>query len=149
MAEHQVSIKWKRETESFKYKDYNRDHQWVFEGGAVVKASAAPSYLGSPELVDPEEAFVASIASCHMLSFLTIAARKRFTVDSYSDAAVGFLEENGGKWWVTRAILRPKVVFSPKNEAPKDEIHQKMHHLAHEQCFIANSVRTDIQVTLD
>ena len=112
MAEHKITLEWKRETESFTYDSYNRDHVWIFEGGARVPASAAPVYRGNPAQVNPEDALVAALSSCHMLTFLAVAAKKKFVVDRYSDHAVGFLEKNAkGKLAVTRVILRPKVVF--------------------------------------
>ena len=112
MAEHKITLEWKRETESFTYDSYNRDHVWVFDGGARVPASAAPTYRGNPAHVNPEDALVAALSSCHMLTFLAVAAKKKFVVDRYSDHAVGFLEKNAkGKLAVTRVILRPKVAF--------------------------------------
>ncbi len=91
MSEHTVTIDWKRETPDFGYQSYNRDHDWVFDAGITVRASADPAYLGRESCVDPEEAFVASLSSCHMLTFLAIACKKRFTVDGYRDQAVGIL----------------------------------------------------------
>ena len=95
MSEHTVTVDWKRETPDFAYQSYNRDHNWTFDAGITVRASAAPAYLGSESCVDPEEAFVASLSSCHMLTFLAIACKKRFTVDGYWDQAVGVLEKDG------------------------------------------------------
>ena len=145
MSEHKVKVSWLRTTESFAYKDYNREHVWRFENGVEVAASAAPAFLGKPECVDPEEAFVAALSSCHMLTFLAIAARKRMTVDSYEDDAVGFLEKNpAGKLAITRVILRPRIVFGSERPAP--ETLEKMHEQSHHECFIANSVLTEITV---
>ena len=145
MAEHRARIEWKRTSDDFSYAAYTRDHTWTFKGGVTVPASAAPKFLGSAGRVDPEEAFVAALSSCHMLSFLAIAARKRVVVDHYEDDAVGFLEENDAKKLViTRVILRPRVVFG--GDTPVDrELAEKMHHQAHDQCFIANSVRTEVR----
>ena len=99
--------------------------------------------------VNPEEAFVASLSTCHMLTFLAIAARKRFTVDSYVDEAFGVMERNAeGKYWVSRVTLRPKVVFSGARQPSTKEI-SELHHAAHENCFIANSVKTDVTVDYD
>ncbi|WP_428407798.1 OsmC family protein [Hyphococcus sp.] len=146
MSEHVADISWKRETESFAYEDYDRTHVWRFDNGVEVKAAAAPAYLGDPACVDPEEAFVASVSSCHMLTFLAIAARKRLTVDSYEDHAVGHMEKNtDGRLAITRVDLHPKIVFAPGVDVDAAAL-EKMHHSAHENCFIANSVKTEIVV---
>jgi organic hydroperoxide reductase OsmC/OhrA len=145
MTEHHATIRWELGDGEFTYKTYTRDHTWTFEGGVSVHASAAPSFLGNAELVDPEEAFVASLSSCHMLTFLAFAAKKRLVVERYEDAAVGLLEANGdGRLAVTRVTLRPKIAFG--GEAPSPELVAQLHERAHEQCFIANSVRTDVTV---
>ena len=146
MSEHRATIDWKRESQGFGYDTYNRGHRWSFDGGVEVAASAAPAYRGDPDRVDPEEAFVASLASCHMLTFLAIAARQRFVVDSYSDQAIGFMEKNEkGRLAITRVTLRPKIAFGGE-KPPSGEQLAKLHELAHEQCFIANSVLTQISV---
>lgn len=145
MSQHRAEIRWRRQSESFAYPDYNREHRWIFEGGAEVAASAAPAYLGLPEYVDPEEAFVAAVSSCHMLTFLAICARKRIIVDSYTDSAVGYLEKNrAGRLAITHVELSPRIEF--EGEHPPDAELEKMHHLSHEQCFIANSIRTHVTV---
>jgi len=139
----------RRGDREFRYETYSRDHDWTFEGSVTVPASAAPAYLGSPERVDPEAAFVAAIASCHMLSFLAIAARRRLVVESYEDAAVGRMEKNAdGKLAVTRVVLHPRIVFGGGSAPSREEI-AHLHHLAHEVCFIANSVKTEITVASD
>jgi len=148
MSEHKAAIAWERGSREFTYDAYSRDHSWTFEGGIEVAASAAPSFKGNPALVDPEAAFVAAVASCHMLTFLAIAARKRLVVDSYHDAAVGFMEKNEhGKLAVTRVVLRPRIRFG--GAKPSAEDLAQLHELAHENCFIANSVRTAIAVAAD
>ncbi len=145
MSEHRATVAWRRDSDDFSYEGYTRDHTWTFEGGTSVPASAAPAYLGSAARVDPEEAFVAALSSCHMLTFLAIAAKKRLVVDAYRDAAVGFMEKNeAGQLAVTRVVLRPEIAFS--GEAPDGDALARLHHLAHEQCFIANSVRTEVTV---
>ena len=145
MSEHAAKIAWSRGGRDFTYETYSRDHTWKFDGGALVPATAAPAFLGNPALVDPEEAFVAAVASCHMLTFLAIAARRRFVVERYEDAATGFMEKNeAGKLAVTRVTLRPAVQFAEKSPSAEELAH--LHHLAHENCFIANSVRTAITV---
>ena len=111
-----------------------------------MQASAAPAYLGNPNLVDPEEAFVASLSSCHMLTFLAIACKKRFVLDEYSDDAVGMMEKNAdGRLAITRVTLRQRLKFSGDKQPTPQEI-EEMNHAAHEQCFIANSVKTEIRV---
>src|SRR5215472_15857323 len=109
MSEHKVTLKWERGGAEFSYQRYPRDHSWSFDGGHTMTAKAAPAYLGNPANVDPEEAFVASLASCHMLTFLSIACKKKFVLDSYEDEAVGHMEKNAdGKLAITRVELRPK-----------------------------------------
>jgi organic hydroperoxide reductase OsmC/OhrA len=146
MSEHEATIRWTRGAKDFAYEIYSRDHTWRFDGGVEVAASAAPGYLGNPAHVDPEEAFVAAVASCHMLTFLAVAARRRFVVDAYEDAAVGHMEKNAdGKLAVTRVDLHPKIAFGGEKRPTAEEL-AHLHQLAHENCFIANSVRTEIAV---
>ncbi len=146
MSEHRATIIWNRNSRDFSYDAYSRDHTWEFENGIKIDASAAPDFLGTLENLDPEEAYVAALSSCHMLTFLAIAARRRLIVDSYSDSAVGYLEKNpNGKLAVTRVILRPRITFS-EGTAPSAKKLEKLHHLAHAECFIANSVHTSISV---
>jgi len=145
MSEHHATVDWERGEAEFRYDSYSRDHEWDFPGGERVAASAAVDFLGNRERVDPEEAYVASLASCHMLTFLAIAARKRLVIDRYRDEAVGFMEKNDqGRLAVTRVVLRPKIEWG--DEPPSAEVIEKLHHLSHETCFIANSVRTEIRV---
>lgn len=146
MSEHKITLEWKRESESFSYESYNRDHEVVFDGGVRVPASAAPAYRGNPAHVNPEEAFVAALSSCHMLTFLAIAAKKRFVVDRYTDHAVGFLEKNPtGKLAITRIVLHPQVVFGGPTLPTQEQI-AELHERAHSECFIANSVTTEVTV---
>ena len=148
MSKHFATVEWERGSVEFEYRSYSRDHTWRFEGGVQVCASSAPEYLGNANLVDPEKAFVAALASCHMLTFLAIAARKRLVVDRYRDAAEGVLEKNAdGKLAVTRVVLHPNVSFGSR--APSPEALEKIHELAHKECFIANSVRTSVTVEID
>ena len=145
MSEHKVTLKWERGGTEFSYQRYPRDHTWSFDGGHTMTATAAPAYLGNPANVDPE-AFVASLASCHMLTFLSIACKQKFVLDSYEDEAVGHMEKNAdGKLAITRVELRPKITWSG-NRRPSAEELDKMHHAAHENCFIANSVKTNVTV---
>ncbi len=146
MSEHKVALEWKRDTEGFSYDTYNRDHVLVYECGVRVPASAAPAYRGNPARVSPEEGFVAALSSCHMLTFLAAAAKKRFVVDQYSDHAVGFLEKNQkGKLAITRVVLRPRVVFGGPTPPTPEQI-TELHERAHSECFVANSVLTEVTV---
>ena len=130
----------------FEYQKYPRDHTWKFDGGHEMTASAAPAYLGNPKNVDPEEAFVASLSSCHMLTFLAVACKKKFVLDEYSDDAVGHMEKNeNGKLAITRVELHPKIKFSGEKQPTAEEL-DEMHHFAHTECFIANSVKTKVTV---
>ncbi|HEX5132552.1 MAG TPA: OsmC family protein [Candidatus Krumholzibacteria bacterium] len=146
MTEHRARIHWVKESASFDYKEYNREHTWTFKNGTVVHAAAAPRFLGSEECVDPEEAFVASIASCHMLTFLALCSRKNIVVEKYDDDAVGVLEPNENKKLaITRVVLRPRITFAPGHQPSSAEL-QHVHDRAHEECFIANSVLTRVTV---
>jgi len=146
MSEHKVTLTWKRGDKPFEYQKYSRDHTWKFDGGHEMQASAAPAYLGNPNLVDPEEAFVASLSSCHMLTFLAIACKKKFVLDEYVDEAVGYMEKNAeGRLAITRVTLRQRLKFFGEKQPTPQEI-EEMNHAAHEQCFIANSVKTEIKV---
>lgn len=144
MSEHKVNLSWKNESVDFSYKTYGRTHSWKFEGGVVVQASAAAEYFGNKELVNPEDAFAASLASCHMLTFLAIASIKKYTLSKYEDNAVAILEKNEqSKMAVTKLYLRPKITFTG-DKMPDENSINKMHHLAHSECFIAHSVLTEI-----
>ena len=149
MSIYTANIIWKRDNQVFTDNKYSRAHTWVFDGGCEIPASPSPHIVPLPysveENVDPEEAFVASLSSCHMLFFLSIAAKKKLQVDSYDDNANGILEENTeGQLAMTQVILDPKIIFS--NKQPSKEEIQKIHHLAHQQCFLANSVKTVITI---
>jgi organic hydroperoxide reductase OsmC/OhrA len=145
MSKHVVDVSWSRGEHEFKYQSYSRDHTWTFDGGVTVTASANPAYLGSEAAVDPEEAFVAALSSCHMLTFLAIAAKKRFVVDAYDDHAIGVITKNeAGRLAITDVTLSPRIVFA--GAEPDPATLDQMHHVAHEQCFIANSVTTQVTV---
>jgi organic hydroperoxide reductase OsmC/OhrA len=150
MPEHRAIIKWKRGGKSFLKGQFSREHTWSFDGGATVTASASPSVVpaaySNPAGVDPEEAFVASLSSCHMLTFLYLASRQGFEVESYEDEAVGVLAKNErGVYWVSTVTLSPTIVYGG-DETPSPEDEARLHHGAHEQCFIANSVKTEVTV---
>ncbi|MDP2341879.1 MAG: OsmC family protein [Deltaproteobacteria bacterium] len=139
-------MRWKRATPDFSYDTYDRGHDVVFGSGTAIKASAAPAFKGDPHRVNPEEQLVAALSSCHMLTFLAIAARRRFTVDSYDDDAAGVLEKNAaGKLAITRVTLKPRVVFSGE-KLPSDDDVRALHERSHEECFIASSVLTVVVV---
>ena len=145
MSEHNVTVAWQRHDRPFGT-DYTRDHSWTFSGGTVVGASSSPELHGNPDLVDPEAAFVASISSCHMMWFLFLAAKHKLTVDSYTDAAVGYLERDTSKVvWVTRVELAPVIEWAPGIEVAPDKV-RALHDEAHERCFIANSVKSEITI---
>ncbi len=141
MSEHRVRLSWSDGGKPFTYESYPREHEILLKDGQRLTASAAPKYLGDGVHGDPEDLLVAALSSCHMLSFLAICARKRIAVQSYEDDAVGFLEQEGGKLWVTRVTLRPKITATA-DAATLEPIH----HQAHSECFIANSVKTAIVV---
>jgi len=146
MSTHQATVTWKRATDDFAYDTYNRGHRWSFPGGQSFDASAAPDYLGDPSCVDPEEAFAASVSACHMLTFLAIAAKKRYVVDSYEDAATAILEKNAaGALAITKVELRPQVLFSGDRQPDEAGI-AAMHEKAHVHCFIANSITAEVVV---
>jgi organic hydroperoxide reductase OsmC/OhrA len=152
MSEYQAHIRWSRQPEErFVDSRYSRAHSWEFDGGVAVPASSAVSSVPLPyskaENVDPEEAFVAAISSCHMLSFLYVAAKANFVVDAYDDLALGTMTRNSeGRLAVTSVRLRPDITFSGSN-IPSDADVAQLHHAAHEQCYIANSVLTKISTS--
>ncbi|HZW17127.1 MAG TPA: OsmC family protein [Brevundimonas sp.] len=150
MSEHLASVEWRREGQAFADNKYTRAHDWRFDGGAVVRGSSAPSSvpipMSDPAAVDPEEALVAAVSSCHMLFFLGYAAKAGLVVDRYRDDAVGLLgRDDRGKMSITSVTLRPEVVFS--GEARPDAVAiEDLHHRAHEACYIANSIRAGVTV---
>ena len=149
MSEYTAKVYWNRGVnEAFIDNQYSRGHHWGFDGGAVVPASSSPHVVPLPfsveQNVDPEEAFIASLSSCHMLGFIAIAAKKKFIIDSYSDDAVGVMEENDeGAIAITKVTLRPKIIFSGAKLPTYAQL-EKMHHQSHKLCFIANSVNTEV-----
>jgi organic hydroperoxide reductase OsmC/OhrA len=142
MSEHRIALEWNKGDAAFTYETYSRNHSLTFKDGQeTLTASASPAYRGDGSKADPEDMLVAALSSCHMLSFLAIAAKKRLIVSSYQDDAVGFLEKDGPKLWISRVILRPKVEMNAEHETL-----MQIHHMAHDACFIANSVRTEVTV---
>ena len=150
MSEHKATIIWNRTSPDFLAGKYSREHTWSFDGGMTIPASPSPSVVSppwsNPAYVDPEEAFVAAVSSCHMLTFLYLASKQGFQVDSYHDQAVGMMTKNErGVLWISLIRLRPQITYGgDKRPTTADEQH--LHHLAHEQCFIANSIDTKIAV---
>lgn len=145
MSEHHARIVWQRTSQDYTYQTYNRAHDWQFNA-VTVPASATKEYRGDPDRVNPEEALVVALSSCHMLTFLAIAAKRKLSLDSYSDDAMGIVEKNdAGRLAVTRVTLRPKVVWSAGIAVSREDL-DKMHHEAHQGCFIANSVKTEVTV---
>ena len=149
MAQYVADILWLRGEQDFLSNRYSRRHVMRFDGGVEVPGSSSPHVvpipLSDPCAIDPEEAFVASLSSCHMLWFLSIAAKRRFCVERYADSAVGTMARNeAGKMAMTVVTLRPDVTFSGAMQPTRAQIDQ-MHHEAHEECFIANSVKTEVR----
>ena len=152
MATHdyQARVHWERGDALFTDNRYSRGHTWHFDGGVEVPASSSPHVVRVPlsleKAVDPEEAFVASLSSCHMLFFLSFAASSGWRVDEYTDDATGTLSQNpAGKMVMTSVVLRPRASFSGERLPTRADV-QKLHHRAHEECFIANSVTTAVRV---
>jgi organic hydroperoxide reductase OsmC/OhrA len=143
MSEHRATVEWKRQGD-FAYATYSRMHEVRFDSGIEVPGRASPSNIpksapSSPG-VDPEEAFVAAVSQCHMLWFLHLALEAKLVVDRYADEAIGVLDRT----WMSKVTLRPRVTFSSR--APTDEEHRALHHKAHEKCFIANSINSEVTV---
>jgi organic hydroperoxide reductase OsmC/OhrA len=149
MGIYKATIEWKRNGQKFTDGRYSRAHRWRFDGGADVPASSSPQVVPLPMSdasgVDPEEAFVASLSSCHFLTFIYLAAKKGFVVDEYRDEAVGTMGKNAaGRSAITVVTLHPAIRFGGEREPSKAEL-DALHHAAHEECYIANSVTTDVR----
>ncbi|WP_110657302.1 OsmC family protein [Salinicola halimionae] len=148
-SQYTATVRWQRQpAETFTDSHYSRGHEWHFDGGVTIPASSSPHVVPLPYSVeanvDPEEAFVASLSSCHLLVFLGIAAKRRFVVDRYQDQAIGVMEKNAeGRLAVTQVTLRPAVTFSNARQPTREQL-EKMHYQAHRGCFIANSVKTEV-----
>jgi organic hydroperoxide reductase OsmC/OhrA len=150
MSEHRATVRWEQAGGPFAKRQYSRAHTWSFDGGVIVPAAASPSAVPvqftDPSAVDPEEAYVASIASCHMLSFLPLAAVGGFEVLRYEDDAVGKMTKNElGRLWVSEVELRPRITWAA-GKSPSADQEAELHHRAHDDCYIASSVRTEIRV---
>jgi organic hydroperoxide reductase OsmC/OhrA len=153
MSRYTANVRWTRGDARFTDNRYSRRHAWHFDGGAEVPGSSSPQSVpvpySDPEAVDPEEAFVAALSSCHMLFFLSIAAKRGHRIDEYIDDAEGFLEKDGdGRMSMTRVVLHPRIAFSgdhPPSSADVDAMHDEAHHA----CYIANSVKTAVEIARD
>src|SRR5215203_2140379 len=152
MHTYTAKISWKNDSpDTFTKNRYTRGHTWIFDGGTEVPASSSPHGVRVPfsveEAVDPEEAFVASASSCHMLMFLWIAAKKGFRIDSYDDDAVGDMTSgDDGKEWISKITLNPQIEWSGETLPTSDEV-AAMHHEAHAGCYIANSIKSEVVVS--
>lgn len=145
MPDYHVSLNWRNERTDFSYDTYSRSHNLRTGSGIDIPAASAPEFLGATDRVNPEEGLIAALSSCHMLTFLAIAARRKHHILSYTDEAVGTLEKNTeGRLAITRILLRPKVQFA--GTAPDAEALSKMHEAAHKNCFIAASIRAEVTV---
>ncbi len=150
MSSYTATIRWSRDgAEGFAKGQYSRAHEWAFDGGLTVPAGPSPHIVpdpwGTPAGVDPEEAFVASLASCHMLFFVDFARRGGFAVDEYVDEAEGVLDKrDDGKMWMSKVTLRPRISWG--EGAPNEAAIADLHHRAHDACFISNSVTTEVVV---
>ena len=147
---YRASLSWTRNGAAFTDQRYSRAHSWSFDGGITVPASSSPLSVKLPysvaEAVDPEEALVAAVASCHLLTFLFVAAKQGYVIDSYADEPVGEMTKNErGKLWVSKVTLKPAIGFSGTKH-PTQQQFDELHHLAHEECFIANSVKSEVVV---
>jgi organic hydroperoxide reductase OsmC/OhrA len=153
MSEYYAKIKWLRGgDEVYIDNKYSRGHSWSFDGGITLQASSSPHIVPPPYSIeaniDPEEAFVASLSSCHMLFFLSIAAKSNYVINEYRDNAVGVMGKNSdGKTSMIKVTLRPEIKFSGETQPTPEQI-EKMHHQSHEQCFIANSVKTEVVIEM-
>ena len=152
MAEHHATISWQASAtaEDFRRGKYTREHTWAFDGGVTVPASSSPSVVPLPwsnaSHVDPAEAFVASVSSCHMLTFLYLAAKQGFVLTSYRDAAVGVMTKGpNGVPWISKITLHPELAFAGDKQPSAEEL-TTLHHHAHEQCFISSSIKTEVVV---
>jgi organic hydroperoxide reductase OsmC/OhrA len=148
MSRHIATVQWQRGEQPFLDNRYSRAHVWHFDGGVTIKASSSPSVIPVPlsatDAVDPEEAMVAALSSCHMLFFLMLAARAGFVVDTYADHADGTMAASGGLHRMTEVVLRPKVEFAGEKR-PDAKALAELHHAAHSQCYLAASVNFDVR----
>ena len=148
MSEHRISLEWSRNGGAFARGNYSPDHLIRYAGGQSLRGSPSSAYMGNDAYADPEQLLLSALIDCHMLTFLAVSANRGYVVDSYTDDAVAVLDRNAdGKMAVTKAILAPKVTFSGDKQPTSDE-YAKLHERAHQACFIANSVKTQVEVKL-
>src|SRR3954467_13055252 len=150
MSTYTAKVTWKSESpEAFASNKYSRGHSWEFDGGVTVPASSSPHAVRLPysieAAVDPEEALVAAASSCHMLSFLYVAAKAGFIAESYRDDAVGEMTSDGGKQWISRITFDPQIVWTGERNPTADDL-RRLHHEAHELCYIANSIKSEVVI---
>jgi organic hydroperoxide reductase OsmC/OhrA len=146
MSEHRIHLEWSRDGKPFVRADYGRDHRIVFQGGQTLGASSAAGYGGNPAFADPEQQLAASASSCHMLTFLAVAANRSLVIDSYEDDAEAEIGKNAeGQMVVTTITLRPRVRFSGETVPTREDV-AKLHERAHRACFISNSLRSTVNV---
>lgn len=146
MSEHRIRLEWSRDGAPFERNNYRRSHRVVYSGGQAIDASAAVGYGGTEREVDPEQQLLGALSSCHMLTFLAVAANRGFVVDAYDDDASAELGKTAdGQTAVTTATLRPRIRFAPQNVPSAEDI-AKLHERAHRACFIANSVKTTVTI---
>lgn len=150
MSTHTATIRWKNNGPDFLSRRYSREHTLYFDGGATMPGSPSPQIVpapwSNPAGIDPEEMFVASVSSCHMLWFLHVACDAGFLPEMYDDAAAGIMTKNErGMLWISQITLRPLIIWGGDKQPSATEV-AHLHHLAHEQCFIASSIRTDVTV---
>ncbi len=146
MSEHLATIEWRRTTPDFEYETFSRDHTIAFSESVRIQASSAADFLGTAEFADPEQQLVGALSSCHMLTFLALACKRKFIVERYLDPAVGYLEKNeDGFMAVTRVELRPEIRFALEAEPDAAQL-ANLHEKAHKYCFVANSVRTRVTI---
>lgn len=146
MSEHTAALSWSRQGRDFTYETYSRDHELTFENGQKSLASSAPGFVGNPDALNPETLLVGALASCHMLTFLAVCAKRGYVVDSYEDTASGRLNKNAeGRMAITHITLRPRVRFSGDKQPDTAEL-ARLHDRAHSHCFIAQSIRAEVSV---
>ena len=148
MSEHRIALDWTRNGGPFARGNYSPDHLIRYAGGQTLHGSPSSGYMGDDAYADPEQLLLSALSACHMLTFLAVAANRGYVIDSYHDEAVAQLDRNAeGKMAVVKAILAPRVAFSGDKQPSADE-YAKLHERAHQACFIANSVKTQVEVKI-
>jgi organic hydroperoxide reductase OsmC/OhrA len=146
MHQHRASVAWQRTTDSFAYEDFKRDHRVIFENGQSALSSSAPAFFGNQEALNPETLLLGALVTCHMLTFLAVASKRGFIVNDYHDEAVGVLDKNDkGKMAITLITLKPRVRF--EGNAPTEDELKTLHDKAHANCFIANSIQSEVEIS--